>query len=90
MTATGTTVTTSSTSNALASAWALGPDAAAVAGYKPDAGVRNVPLGSLLLTDGPLYVTDECNVIVKATNTVCGFTTGEMVLYVDYYMSTHS
>lgn len=89
-TATGTSVTTASTSNALASAWALGPDAAAVTGYKPDAAVRNMPLGSLLLTDGPLLVSDECNVIVKATNTACGFTTGTLTLLVDYYMSQHA
>lgn len=86
-TATGTSVTTASTSNALASAWALGPDAAAVTGYKPDSSVRNLPLGSLLLTDGPLLVGDECNVIVKATNTACGFTTGTLTLLVDYYIS---
>lgn len=89
-TAGGTAVTTASTSNALASAWALGPDTAAVTGYKNDSAVRNLPLGSLLLTDGPLLVGDECNVIVKATNTVCGFTTGTLTLLVDYYMSTHS
>jgi hypothetical protein len=90
VTATGTTVTTSSTSNALASAWALGPDTVAVTGYKADTAVRNLPLGSLLLTDGPLFVTDEANVIVKATNTACGFTTGTLTLMVDYYISTHS
>lgn len=87
-TATGTNVTTASTSNALASAWALGPDTVAVTGYKNDTAVRNVPLGSLLLTDGPLYCQDESNVIVKVTNTVCGFTTGDVFLYVDYYIST--
>lgn len=89
-TATGTSVTTASTSNALASAWALGPDAAAVTGYKPDADVRNLPLGSLLQTDGPLLVSDECNVIVKAANGACGFTSGTMTLLVDYYMAQHS
>lgn len=86
----GTTVTSASTSNALASSWALGPDAAVVTGYKPADSVRNVPLGGLLLTDGPLLTTDECNAYVVVITSAQGLTTGTMTLYVDYYMAQHS
>lgn len=85
----GTAVTAASTSTALASAWAIGPDAAAVTGYKPDTG-RNLPLGSLLLTNGPLLTSDECNVIVTAVTSAAGLTTGTLTIYVDYNMSQHS
>src|SRR5262245_15857641 len=85
----GVTVTASSTSNALASTWSLGPDAAAVTGYKPDADVRNLPLGSLLLTDGPLLTTDETVVSVTIVTSCLALTTGDMILEVDYYMSQH-
>lgn len=85
----GTAVTSASTSNALASAWALGPDAAAVTGYKPDVG-RNLPLGSLLFTNGPLLTSDECNVIVTVITSANGLTTGTLTLYVDYYQAQSS
>lgn len=84
----GTAVTASSTSNALASAWALGPDTAAVTGYKPDSGVRNMPLGSLLLTNGPLLTSDECNAVVTVLSSANGLTTGTLTLYVDYYQAS--
>lgn len=85
----GTAVTSASTSNALASSWALGPDAAAVTGYKPDT-ARNLPLGSLLLTNGPLLLSDECNAIVTVITSANGLTTGTLTLYVDYYQSQSS
>lgn len=83
----GTTVTSASTSNALAAAWALGPDAAVSATYKPDNAVRNLPLGGLLLTDGPLLTTDECNAYVTVRASATGITTGTLTLLVDYYQS---
>jgi hypothetical protein len=86
----GTTVTAASTSTALAANWSIGPDAAAVTGYKPEAGVRNVPLGGLLLSDGPLLTTDECNAYVTFTASALAFTTGTLILEVDYYMAQHA
>ncbi len=86
----GTTVTSSSTSNALASQWSLGPDAAASTTYKPDNDVRNLPLGSLLYTDGPLLTTDECNVYVTVRASATGITTGTLNLFIDYYQETLS
>ena len=86
----GTTVTSSSTSNALASQWSLGPDAAVSSTYKPDNAVRNVPLGSLLLTDGPLLTTDETNVYITVRASATGITTGTLTLLVDYYQHQHA
>lgn len=86
----GTTVTSASTSNALASQWSLGPDAAVSSTYKPDNAVRNVPLGSLLLTEGPLLTTDETNVYITVRASATGLTTGSLNLLVDYYQSIHA
>ena len=86
----GTTVTSASTSTALGSAWSLGPDAAAVTGYKPETGVRNVPLGGLILTNGPLLTSDDCNAYVIVNASALAFTTGTLTLEVDYYMHTTS
>jgi hypothetical protein len=86
---TGTAVTSSSTSNALGASWALGPDAAAVTGYKPETG-RNQPLGGLLITDGPFVTSDECNAYIIVGTSAAGITTGTLTLFVDYYMSTHA
>ncbi len=87
----GTTVTAASTSNALAAAWALGGgDTAAVTGYKPDTEVRNLPLGGLLLTEGPLLCTDETNAVVVVRASTLALTTGTLTLMVDYYMGQHS
>lgn len=85
----GTAVTAASTSTALASAWSIGPDAAAVAGYKPDVGVRNVPLGGLLLTNGPLLMSDETNAYITVNASILALTTGTLTLEVDYIMSQH-
>lgn len=87
---TGVSVTAASTSNALASQWSLGPDAAVNSTYKPDNAVRNVPLGSLLLTDGPLLTSDETNVYVTVRASATGITTGELTLLVDYVQLVHS
>lgn len=86
----GTSVSTSSTSNCLLAALNLGPDAAAVTGYKPEANVRNVPLGGLLLTHGPLLTSAECHAYVTWTASALAFTTGTMILEVDYYMAQHA
>jgi len=88
-TPTGTSVSASSTSNALGASWALGPDAAAVTGYKPETG-RNQPLGGLLLSDGPLLVSDDCEAVVTVITSAQGLTTGTLTLFVDYYMAQHS
>jgi hypothetical protein len=85
----GTSVSASSTSNCLLAALNLGPDAAAVTGYKPESNVRNVPLGGLLLTHGPLLTSDECHAYVTWTASALAFTTGTMILEVDYLMSRH-
>lgn len=89
LTATGTTVTAASTSTALGTAWALGPDVAAVTGYKPDTG-RNQPLGGLLLTDGPLLTSDECNAVISVVTSGQGIVSGTLTMFVDYYMAQHS
>jgi hypothetical protein len=86
----GTTVTAASTSNCLLAALNLGPDTAAVTGYKPEAGVRNVPLGGLLLTHGPILTTDECEAYVTWTASALAFATGTMILEVDYIIARHS
>ncbi len=87
----GTTVTAASTSNCLLAALVLGPDTAAVTGYKPEAAVRNVPLGGLLLTHGPLRTTVEpTNVTVTFTASILALTTGTLMVEVDYYMAEHA
>lgn len=86
----GTSVSTDSTSNCLLAALNLGPDAAAVTGYKPEAGVRNVPLGGLLLTHGPLKTSAECHAYVTWTASALAFATGTMLLEVDYIIDQHS
>jgi hypothetical protein len=86
----GTSVSTASTSNCLLAALNLGPDAAAVTGYKPEAGVRNVPLGGLLLTHGPLRTSAECHAYVTWTASALAFATGTMLLEIDYIVDQHS
>lgn len=86
----GTSVSSASTSNCLLASLNLGPDTAAVTGYKPESGVRNVPLGGLLLTDGPLLTSAECHAYVTWTASSLAFTTGTMILEVDYIVSQHS
>lgn len=90
VTATGTTVTSASTSNALAANWSLGSDAAVLHGYKQDLGVRNAPLGGLLLTDGPLLLSDEGNAYITINASALAVTTGTLTLMVDYYMAQHA
>lgn len=86
----GTSVSSNSTTNAFASSWALGTDAGAITGYKPQTGVRNVPLGGLLYTDGPLLVTEEgTNVIVTVRASALALTTGTLLMEIDYYMGQH-
>lgn len=86
----GTSVAATSTSNCLLAALNLGPDTAAVTGYKPESGVRNVPLGGLLLTHGPLLTSAECHAYVTWTASALAFTTGTMILEVDYIMTQHN
>ncbi len=87
----GTSVSASSTSNCLLAALNLGPDTAAVTGYKPEAGVRNVPLGGLLLTHGPLLTTVEpTHAYVTWTASALAFATGTMILEVHYKMAQHA
>jgi hypothetical protein len=79
----GTTVTAASTSNALGAAWAFGSDFSAVLGYKPESG-RNLPLGGLLLSHGPLTTTEECLGTVTIITSAGGLTTGTLTMEVDY------
>ena len=89
LTPAGVSVSTASTSNALGAAWAFGSDFSAVLGYKPETG-RNLPLGGLLLSDGPLFVQDECWATLTVITSAGGLTTGSLTLQVDYYMAQHS
>lgn len=85
----GTAVTSASTSNALGASWALGPDAAAVTGYKPETG-RKQPLGGLLMSNSYLLTSDECNAVVTVITSANGLTTGTLTLAVAYYQSQSS
>jgi len=81
----GTTVTAASTSVALANAWSLGPDAATIVGVNGETG-RRMQLGGLLISEGPLLTTDECNAYIVTNATALNLTTGTLNLLVDYYM----
>lgn len=85
----GVSYSPTSTSNVLGAAWAFGSDFSAVLGVKPETG-RNLPLGGLLLTEGPLLVTDECFATVTIITSAGGLTTGTLTMQVDYYMAQHS
>lgn len=84
----GTTVTSASTSVALANAWSLGPDAAVIVGVNGENG-RRMQLGGLLVTDGPLLCTADCNAYIVTNATALNLTTGTLTLLVDYYMASH-
>lgn len=87
----GTTYGTTSTSNALASSWNLGSDTLnLLVNGIPTGGKRNIPLGSLLYSEGPLYVTDEANVYITVTSSTFRTTTGTLVLRVDYLQQQHA
>lgn len=86
----GTTVTTLSTSDCLAAAWAIGSEQASIPGIHPEASGRNIPLGGLLVSKGPLYCTDECNVIIKSVTSAATTFTAVVSLRVDYYASQNS
>ena len=85
----GTTVTTASTSDCLAASWAIGSEIAAIPGVHPEASGRNIPLGGLLVAKGPLYVTEECNVIIKSITSAATTFTAVVTLTVAYYASTN-
>lgn len=78
-----------SNSNALLSAWSLGADAAAVTGVHA-AGFRNMPLGGLLQTVGPVVTTEECQVEVIFNASILALTTGTLMVEVQYYMESDS
>jgi hypothetical protein len=82
-----TSVSAASTSIALLSTWSIGPDAGAITGYQA-AGVRNVPLGGLLSTMGPLETQDECKVYLTWSSSILALTTGTLIVEVDYFMAT--
>ena len=84
----GTVYGATSTSNCLVSSLAIGPDAVAVAGYKAT-NTRNFPFGSVLVTDGPLLTSDDCNVVIAVTASALALTTGTMNVIVEYYMASH-
>lgn len=73
----------------LTSSLALGPDAVAVAGYKAT-NTRNIPFGGLVVTNGPLLVSDECFAYVTFTASALAFTTGTLTIEVEYYAATLS
>jgi hypothetical protein len=83
----GTTVTAASTSDCLAALWALGSDAVALVGYRSETG-RNRPLGALLLSQGPLRCTDDCEAEIIFVTSAGGLNASTtMTLRIDYYMS---
>jgi hypothetical protein len=86
----GTTVSASSTSNALASNWVLGSDVLALQSGISLGSKRNIPLGSLLFSEGPLLTTDETNAYVTVGASTFRLTTGTFNLYIDYYQAQHS
>lgn len=86
----GTTVTTLSTSDCLAAAWAIGSEIVSIPGVHPEATGRNIPLGGLLVAKGPLTVTDDCNVIIKSITSAITTFTAVVTLRVDYYASQNS
>jgi hypothetical protein len=83
----GTTVSTASTSDCLAAAWAIGSEIAAIPGVHPEASGRNIPLGGLLVSKGPLTCTEDCNVIIKSITSAATTYTAVVTLTVDYYMA---
>ncbi len=68
----------------LLSSLALGPDAVAVVGYK-QTNTRNFPLGNVLITNGPLLTSDDCQVYVTWQTSTLALTTGTLNLFVEYY-----
>lgn len=85
----GTVETTASTSTALGANFALGSDAASQV-WKPEQGVRQVPLGGVLLSHGPFLMNDEGFAQVTITSSILALTSGTLGMRVDYYMGQHS
>lgn len=87
---TGTSVTTATTSTAIASG--IIPNAASVTGVK-DAGY-DWPLGALTVTDGigPFELEDDATVYITVVASAGGgsFVSGTIHLDIDYYMRRHS
>lgn len=73
----------------LVSSLSLGPDAAAVTGYKAT-NTRNYPFGGLVITNGPLAIADEGYAIVTFTASALALTTGTLNIEVEYYTATLS
>ena len=73
----------------LVSSLPIGPDAAAVAGYK-QTNTRNFPFGGLVITNGPLLTSDDCMAYVTFTASALALTTGTLAIEVEYYASTVS
>jgi hypothetical protein len=88
-TALGTSVTTASTSTALGAN--LAPNSDVVAGTGSGENAIDIPLGGLLLTDGPFRLTD--NGIVYMTVVSSGGAgsqvAGTFTVVVDYFMEQH-
>jgi hypothetical protein len=73
----------------LTSSLSIGPDAVAVTGYKAT-NTRNIPFGGLVVTNGPLLVSDDCFAMVTFTASALAFTSGTLGIEVEYYASTLS
>jgi hypothetical protein len=83
----GTVYTASTATACLVSSLPLGPDAVAVAGYKAT-NTRNFPFGGLVVTNGPLLVSDDCLAFVTFTASALALGTGTLAIEVEYYAST--
>lgn len=73
----------------LTSSLALGPTAVAVTGYK-DTNRLNFPFGGLVVTDGPLLLSDDGFAYVTFTASALALTSGALNIEVEYYASTVS
>jgi hypothetical protein len=84
----GTVVASTSTSNALGAGILAG---SAVTGIKPELGY-NMPLGGLLMTDGPFTCNADCNAVITvvASAGAGSFSAGQISMVVDYHMGSHS
>lgn len=86
----GTSVTTASTSTALGAN--LAPNSDVVAGTGSGENAIDIPLGGLLLTDGPFRLTDNGIVYMSVVSSAGAGSqvAGTFSVIVDYFMEQHS
>jgi len=79
----GTNNGTTADTDALGNFGVLNP--AAVAGVKPEIG-HNMPLGGLLMSDGPITCSAETIITATVVASALAFATGTLTVEVDYYV----